>query len=217
MSRRAFYCAGLYWHIMLNKLKTGGLKEHHDRLASMAPPALRIVRGLLADVGTPSDKWIKAFEAEGENLRGFTPTIGVASETDDGRSEIVTVSQQWLALHTNILDWFPATLGPDGKCIVKIDGRIGDYMRESGDCGSHVRKALLPNSAPFYIDLSKSTSDPVRQFLEAVRNAERFLPVRHGNREKFKAASNLVRYCGLVPYADDDHEVALARSMQEIL
>jgi hypothetical protein len=198
LSVRAAFTAGLYWKILIDRMRERGHPAHVKAIATSAPKLSWVLRGWIEAVGNGrlegGKTWIEAFERAALNLRDFAPTVRVIG--CDGQA--YDVSEVWLVINTIILDDCQIYADDKGRAVVHLRRPIDwrRLLRPKGERGHHERDALLPyRKRSFSIGLA-----PVERFAEAARRLEVGLTTRE--KAIVRQAVRLVELTGIIPYID---------------
>ncbi len=195
LSMRAAFCAGLYWHMLIDRLAAFNPKRT-AMLREVAPSLTELMAGWLKSAGTVEGarSWLAAFTSQARQCRNFSPTITVVS--DDGTR--YQVQESWLA-KTPILDECPTLIDAEGNSIVLLEGKFADYLQRDTGWREYKRYVALPyHRGSESINASRGE---VQFYIKAhKKNAE---AAGSRNKKGMDKAMCLVQTTGIIPYIED--------------
>lgn len=203
LSKRAIYCAGLYWQLLLDH-PSNKRKQLRKHLLDWQPESSCKIFSLLKTVETMGEtkayqrtvhRWITLFKEQARTMRDIGPKIHVLQE--GGRSN--AVDELWLRKETTILERFP----PNGNNEVHITGHLDDYFREEKPFGvKRPWQACFPHTQKTK-ELTKDAS-LVESWCRQLKDIDPYSFAQEDHPKAFDAAKQLVQLTGLVPGCDPD-------------
>jgi CRISPR-associated endonuclease/helicase Cas3 len=198
LSKRAAWCAGLYWSVLMDhpsysKHRRTHLFEHRPKTANTLyrlEQELRKVRQLKE----PVERWLKLFRAQAFDLRSIEPKIRVVNEY----RQAFEYGRVWLQRETTVFE-----RGVDIGDGIQIRGDLDDYWREKKDI--HAKRVWVchfPHTAevrPLPMD-----NGLVAAWCRELENIDNYSFDWDDEPEAFEAAKKLVQLTGLVPGHDPD-------------
>ena len=203
LSKRALWCAGLYWQVYLQHRSHSKYRRQH--LIEHSPPAARRVYALMRQVQAladddeyrrPAKTWLALLRQQVLYLRDIGPRVTVIQ----GDGATLEIDGLWLRRETTILDRLSLD---ELDNSVRLSGQLDDYWREQRE--RDVQRewlAYFPHSA----EVSTLTVGP--GMVDAwLREFERIDPggfAEMNHPQALDAARELVKLTGLVPGRDPD-------------
>ncbi len=200
LSKRAGYCAGLYWNALMahpsyKKHQSAHLFEHRPNACRTLYRLEQKVRRLEAQPGCKEhvERWLKLFREQVFDLRSIEPRVRVVNE----RGEAFEFGRVWLRRETTILDRF----GDDGDEI-HIIGNFEDYWREEKDhSAERTWVCYFPHTA-------ETRLLPVKGLVSAwcglLAEVDQYRIEWDDEPKAFESAKKLVQLTGLVPGHDPE-------------
>ena len=206
LSKRAAWCTGLFWRVLMEHPSNRG--GRHGHLLYAQPPPARRIHSLMQQVAeleqdreyaAHARAWLRSLKEQVLDLRGIGRQIVVVQE--DGSR--VKADELWLERETHVMERFPvdAALGE-----VRIAGYLEDHLREIQDRSRRRRwLALFPHTgvrSEIVLD-----EGAVETWCRLVDRIDPYGFAAQDHPGALKAARDLVRLTGLVP--GDDPEISV--------
>jgi len=200
LSRRAGYCAGLYWNKLMAHPSYG--KHRRDHLFKHRPAPCKTlyrleqqVRGLTGEPGCKehAERWLTLFHEQVFDLRSIEPRVRVVNE----RGEAFEAGRVWLRRETTVFE-----RGTNDGDEIHITGNLDDYWREEKDhMAERTWVCYFPHTGETRLLPMKGL---VSAWCKALADVDQYRVEWDDAPEAFEAAKKLVQLTGLVPGHDPE-------------
>jgi hypothetical protein len=200
LSKRAGFCAGLYWNALMAHPSYS--KHRRDHLFKHRPDACKTlyrlqqdVRRLEAQPGCKEhvERWLKLFREQVFDLRSIEPRVRVVNE----RGEAFELGRVWLRRETTVYE-----RGTNDGDEIHISGNLDDYWREDKDnSAERTCVCYFPHTGETRL---LPMTGLVSAWCKALAQADHYRVEWEDEPEAFEAAKKLVQLTGLVPGHDPD-------------
>jgi CRISPR-associated endonuclease/helicase Cas3 len=197
LSKRANYCAGLYWNVLMEH--PSNTRHRRAHLFAHRPDAAKLIYRLeqdlrrlegRANLASHVQRWLKLLRAQAFDLRTIEPRVRVIDE----RGQALEYPRVWLQRET--------TLVPMGD-EVQIRGTIDDHWREQPDNDA---KRLWVCHFPQTAEVCSLPMDDrlVTAWCRKLEQTDPYGLDWDDEPQALEAAKKLVQLTGLVPGHDPD-------------